>query len=162
MPPLTTSERFFAPEISKVYLATTLATYATALTRAEITASTDITGEIVEVSGFQVTGAMINTPDWGHRFISQISGRTSAENSSITFYADKGGDDIRTLLARGDRAFLIFCDGGDATGLLADVYPVEVTAVGKVRTSADQAHQLTISFAITQVPGEDLVLPATA
>lgn len=158
---LPASERFFAPEISKVYLIPAVASE-TAVTRAEITAGTDLTGEIADVSGWSVTGQMINTPDWGSRFISQISGRTSAENSSITFYADKAGVDIRTVLSRGDRTHILFCDGGDVTSYKADLFAVEVTSVGKVRTGSDGALQITISFAITRVPTEDLTLPATA
>lgn len=157
--PLPATERFFAPEISKVYFALTIADIATP-TRAEINAGTDLTEEIADISGWSVTTGTIPTPGMS-RFTKQIAGRTTAEDSSITFYADLGGDDIRTILARGDRGYVIFCDGGDVTGNLADVFPVVVKNVGKVRTMADQAHQLTVGFAISQVPAEDVVLPAT-
>lgn len=154
------TKRFFQPEISKVYLALTVADYRTAILRPEIAAATDLTNEIADLSGFSVTSNLIDTPDLGNRFVSRIGGRTTTEDSSITFYADQGGDDVRKVLARGDKAFLIFCDGGDQVGYLADVFPVEVTSVGKVRSTGDQAFQLTVGFAITAVPGEDLELPA--
>lgn len=154
------TQRFFAPEISKVYFATTLATPKTAVTRVEITGALDITGEIAEISGFSVTGGTIDTPDLGARFTSKIEGRTTTEDSSLTVYADLDGDDLRKQLPRGTKGFLIFADGGDDEDKPADVFPVTVTSVGKVRSTGDQAHQLTISFATTGVPAEDLPLPA--
>jgi hypothetical protein len=102
---------------------------------------------------------MINTPDWGSRFISQIAGRTSAEGSSITFYASKDGHDIREVLVRGDRAYVIFADGGDVAGQPCDIFAIEVTAVGKVR-SGENAQTITVQFAITRVPAENVALPA--
>lgn len=158
--PLPPTERFFAPEISKVYFALTVANVNT-LTRPEIDAATDLTEEIADLSGWSVTTGMIATPGMS-RFTKQIPGRTTAEDSSLTFYADRGGVDVRTILARGDRGFVIFCDGGDEPGNLADVFPVNVRNVGKVRTLGDQASQLAIGFAITGIPGEDVVLPAAA
>jgi len=159
--PLATTERFFAPEISKVYYALTLADY-TAPVRPELDAATDFTDEMASVTGWSVDGRMLDTPDWGRRFVSQISGRTSAGESSITFYADKAGVDVRAVLARGDVGNVIFCDGGDVTGYLADVFKTEVTSVGKVRTGTDGALVITVKFAITKAPAENVVLPATA
>jgi hypothetical protein len=159
--PMPTTERFFAPEISKVYIATTMANYKTP-TRPELDAATDVTAEMSGVTGWTVTSAMIATADWGSRFTRQIGGRTSAEASSITFYADLGGQDIRTILARGDRVFVVFADQGDEAALPADIFPCEVTALGKVRTNADGALTITVNFAITGVPAEDVPLPTAA
>lgn len=159
---LNPTKRYFAPEISAVYFATTLANYKTGLARAEITASVELTDEIADISGFTVQSNQIETPDLGNRFISKIGGRTNTADSSLTVYADLNGDDARTVLARGTKGFLIFADGGDDLDQPADVFPVEVTSVGKVRSTGDQAFQLTISFAITGVPAEDLALPALA
>ena len=161
MAALPSSERFFAPEISKVYFATALVNPG-AYTRAEVTAATDITGEIAEISGFSVTSGMIDTPDLGSRFTSQIGGRTTVEASSITFYADLAGNDVREVLSRGTKGYLIFMDGGDVAAQKSDVYKVEVTALGKVRSVGDNAFQLTVSFAITKVPDEDVAIPAAA
>jgi hypothetical protein len=157
--PLPTSERFFAPEISRIYFVLTIANIASP-TRAEINAGTDLTNEIADLSGWSVTTGMIATPGMT-RFTPQIPGRTSAEDSSITFYGDQGGDDVRTVLARGDRGYVIFCDGGDITGHLADVFPVQVRNVGKLRSLGDEGFRLTVGFAITRVPAEDVLLPAT-
>ena len=41
-----------------------------------------------------------------------------------------------------------------------DVYPVEVAAGGKARSTGDQALQVTIDYAITGPPAEDVAIPA--
>lgn len=159
--PLPVAERFFAPEISKVYWVPTIADI-NAPTRAELDAGTDLTGEIADIAGFIATSGLINTPDYASRFVSQIGGRLTVDQSSITFYASRTGEDIRTILARGERGNLVFCDQGDEEDLPADVFPVQVTSMGKVRTTADQAHQITAGFAPTRPPAEDVPLPAAA
>ena len=74
--------------------------------------------------------------------------------------ADRQGDDVRTVLARGDRGFLLFADHGDALDMPADVYPAEVSSLGKVRSVTDTDLQITVMFAITKQPAEDISLPA--
>lgn len=154
------SERFFAPEISKVYFALAIADIAQP-TRSEIDAAHDLTPEIAAISGWSVSTAMIALQGMS-RFTPQIPGRTTAADSSLGFWMDRGGQDIRTILARGDTGFVIFCDGGDEPGYLADVFPVQVRNIGKARTLADQGAQLEAGFAITRVPAEDVALPPAA
>lgn len=162
MAPLPKSTRFFAPEISKVYFATSLADYTSGADRAEITAAVDITDEIADLTGFDVTSGSIDTPDLGHRFVSKIAGRLQTSDSSITFYASLDGDDVRKVLPRGTTGHLIFMDGGDVPTQPMDIFPVEVNSVGKVRSTGEQAFQLTIGFTITGTPAEDVDIPAAA
>jgi hypothetical protein len=158
--PLPTSTRFFAPEISKVLFLPTIAAANLAATRAELTAGTDLTGEIADLSGFTVASGTIDTPDLGSRFTKQIGGRTSVEASSLTLYSDRKGVDVREVLPRDTTGFLVFMDGGDVPADPMDVFPVTVTSLGKVRSTGDQAGQLTVSFSVTGIPGEDLPIPA--
>lgn len=162
---LPVSERFFHPEISTVYFLPAIAATTRIPTRVEISAGHDLTDEIATVSGWQKTTGTLATPDWGSLFTSQIPGRTTAADSSITFYADVDGQDVRTILEAGMTGFVVFCDGGDnegsGTGKVADVFPVRVTSVGKVR-GQEAALQLTIGFAITREPKDDVPLPAVA
>jgi hypothetical protein len=155
------STRFFQPGISEYVFIPTIASTTLVPTRAEITAGDDLTGEIADISGWNVQSNQIDTPDMGTRFVSQIGGRTTAPSSSLTFYGDEESVDVRTILPRGTEGFLLIADGGDVTNGKADVFPVIVTSVGKVRSTGDQAHQLTITFAITAEPAEDITLPAT-
>lgn len=161
MATLNKATRYFQPEVSRVHFLPTIAAATLIPTRAEITAGTNITGEIADLSGWQVRGDMIPTPDLASRFVSQIGGRTKAESSSITFYADKTANDVRTVMPRGQVGYIVFMDGGDvATTGKMDVYPVEVTAVGKARSTGDQAMQISIDYAITRPPAEDVAIPA--
>lgn len=161
MPTLTASVRYFQPEVSKVFFLPTIVATNLTPTRAEITAGTDLTGEIADLSGWQVSADMIPTPDLAAKFVGQVAGRIKADNSSITFYASKSGTDVRATLPRGQAGYIAFMDGGDvATTGKMDVYPVEVASVGKVRSTGDKALTLAINFAITRKPGEDLTIPA--
>ena len=160
MPALNKSTRFFQPEVSRVHFLPTIAAPTLIPTRAEITAGTNVTAEIADLSGWQVRADMIATPDLASRFVSQIAGRTKAEQSSITYYADKTGNDIRTVNPRGQTGYIVFMDGGDVANGKMDVYPVEVAAVGKARSTGDQALQVTIDYAIVGPPAEDVAIPA--
>jgi hypothetical protein len=104
---------------------------------------------------------MVDTPDLKSRFTSQIPGRVSAEASSLTFYADKGGDDVSQVLPRDTEGFIYFMDGGDVPGDLADLFDVTVSSNSKTR-SADGAVVRVVSFAITAEPNEGLTIPAAA
>lgn len=158
---LPATERFFQPEISKVYFALAIANIR-AVTRPELDAATDLTDEIADLSGWNITSGQINTPDLGNRFVSSITGRTQTDASSLTVYASLDGDDARTVLPRGTKGFLIFADGGDVEDYPCDIFPVEVSSVGKIRSTGDQGFQLTIGFAIKKPPAEDVPLPALA
>lgn len=156
-----TSTRFFQPGISEYVFLPTIADAGLVPTRAEITAGDDLSAEIADVSGWNVQSNQIDTPDMGTRFVSQIGGRTTAPSSSITFYGDREGVDVRTVLPRETEGYMLIMDGGDVAASKGDVFPVIVTSVGKVRSTGDQAHQLTITFAITGEPAEDIAIPAT-
>jgi hypothetical protein len=156
-----TSTRFFQPGISEYVFVPSIASTSLVPTRAEITAGDDLTAEIADVSGWNVQSNQIDTPDMGTRFVSQIGGRTTAPSSSITFYGDQDSVDVRTVLPRETEGFILIADGGDnGVTSKADVFPVIVTSLGKVRSTGDQAHQLTVTFAITGEPAEDVTLPA--
>lgn len=160
MATLATSERFFQPETSKVYFVPTIASTALEYTLVERDAGVDLTGEIADISGWNITSAMIATPDLGSKFNSQIGGRTSVDASSITFWADKSGVDARAELPRETTGYIVFADGGDTAGYMSDVFPVSVTSVGKLRSVGDNAFQVTITFAVTAEPLEDYAIPA--
>lgn len=158
-PALTASTRYFDPELTKVYFVASIADK-TAPTRVELSAGTDLSGEIAEISGFTVTSEQIATPDLASRFTSQIGGRTTAEESSLTFYSDQQGVDARTVLARDTTGFILFLDGGDTEGNKMDVYPVTVISVGKMRSVGDEAARLQVQFSVTSEPAEDVSVPA--
>jgi hypothetical protein len=151
--------RFFRPGLTKVYWVRNIVLY-TAPTRLEINSGTDLSGEIAEINGFSVVSDTIPTPDLGTRFVPKIAGRINADDSSLNFYATSTGfTDARSVLPRDTTGFLIVMDGGDtATTGRMDIYPATVTSVPKLRALEDPA-QVQITFAITKVPAEDIVIP---
>lgn len=158
-PAIEPTNRYFNPAVTKIYFVPTIADQ-DAPTRAELDAGTDLSNEIADISGWQVTSGQIQTPDLGRRFTSSIPGRTTAEDSSITFYADRTGEDIRALLPRDTAGFIVIMDGGDVATQPMDVYPVRVASNGKMRSVGDEAARIQVQFSITSEPTEDVAIPA--
>jgi hypothetical protein len=129
-------------------------------TRAELNAGTDVANEIRENDGFLLESGSVETPDLGRLFTGSIPGSTTAEDSSLTLYADLGGTDARELMPRGTNGFIVWMDGGDVAGRPMDVFPVRVGSVGKNRTVDDDPATLTFNYNITSEPAEDVAIPA--
>lgn len=142
----------FAPAVADI----------SAVTRAEMTAATDVTGEIMDISGFTVSGSEIETPDLLSEFVSKIPGRTSAEDSTIRFYASSDGDDARTVFPYKTTGFLLFLDGGDVPTQTMDVFPVRVRSVGKPRSVGENPATIDVGFSITREPAMDVTIPAAS
>ncbi len=165
--PLPAAARYYHVGTTTVYWLLAVANPQAAPTRLEINAGTDLSrvtgggdsGDIAAMAGWTTTSANVGTPDIRSRFVGSVPGRITAEDSSITFYLDPAGQDVRTVLARDDTGFVLVCWGGDATGRLADLFPVRVSNIPK-SFGDDQAVQTTVGFAITRAPTEDIALPA--
>lgn len=162
MPPtkMTATQRFFRPEVTKVYWVVTIATY-TAPTRTEINAGVDLSDEVAEIGGFQTVSASLETPDLASRFTSKIPGRITADDSSINFYASSTGfNDARSVLPRDTSGHIIIMDAGDVTTTgRMDVYPCKVASHLKLRDIENPA-MTQAQFTITRQPAEDKVIPA--
>jgi hypothetical protein len=157
--PIATVSRFFPTGTTKYIFCPSVANLS-APTRSEINAGTDLSPEIAEVEGWQVTSELIDVPDINSRFTSKIPGRTSADDSSITFYADPSGADARTLFPRDEEGVILRMDGGDVAGRKMDVFPIRVSSVPKEMGTGDGAGTLQVMFAITREPAENVTIPA--
>ncbi|MFC9085360.1 hypothetical protein ACFTS6_02805 [Nocardiopsis dassonvillei] len=132
-------------------------------TWAEIEAGTDLTDEVIAASGWQITTARATYNPLGTRFTPSISGRDTVEDSSLTLPQDLDGDDVRTILPRGTKGFILIAHGGLETPKPMDVWPVEVSSVGKpITTEGTEIANLMINFAIPAAPAEDVPVPAAA
>lgn len=158
-PAITATTRYFDVGKTKVYFLPTVSSL-TAPTRAEMNAGTDLSPEVADVAGWSVKSNLIQTPDFATRFVSQIAGRIEAEDSSLTFYASSDSVDVRSLLPRDTNGFIMWLDGGDVPTHKADVYPVTVTAVSKMRSAGSDPARIQVSFSITRSPGQDVTIPA--
>lgn len=158
--PINKSVRYFDPSITKCYYLPTVAAADLVPTRAEMDAGTDLSNEIADLDGWTVEAEQIETPDLGSLFTGKIQGRTSVEDSSLTFHADQAGDDVRTLLPRGTTGYIMWCDGGDVAANIAGVYPVNVVSVGVQRSVGDDNARIQVQFSITREPNEAVPVPA--
>lgn len=159
---LPTSDRFFAVGVTEVIEVPTIAATTGIPTRAELDGGTNLTGEIADISGWMQKAGSIGTADLKNRFTGNLPGRITVDESSITFYADQEGTDVRGVLTKDKVTHIVFMDGGDVAASKMDIYTVRVASVGKVRSTSDQASQITVTFSITKVPVEDVAIPAHA
>lgn len=157
--PIATANRYFPTGTTKYIYCPTVGNK-NAVARSEINAGTDLSGEIAEVDGWQVASELIEVPDINSRFTSKIPGRTSADDSSIKFYADPSGSDARGLFPRDATGFILRMDGGDVPGRKMDVFPIRVSSVPKDMGTGDDAATLQVMFAITSEPAENVTIPA--
>lgn len=158
--PIASTTRYINPGVTKIYYVASISDKS-APTRTELNAGTDLSGEVNAIDGFTTTGDDVETPDMATTFTSKIPGRTSADDSSITFYADVTGADARALLPRGTNGFIVIMDGGDVAGSLMDVYPIRVKSQGKPRsTEGTDPATVEIQFSITAEPAENVEIPA--
>lgn len=160
MPTLPVSTRFFQPGIVKVYWLPDVADPA-APTRAEITAGTDLTSELDDISGWSYSTTFIETKDAASRIRPKLAGAVSLDDSSMTFNGSQDGEDIRTVLTRGTTGYVLWCDGGDVEGQPGELFPAEVGSVVAVRSLDSDAFKVRVDFGITNVP-TDVTLPAAA
>lgn len=160
---LDATTRYYPVGTRQWYWVDTLADYKTP-TRTELDAGTDLTGEVAETDGFTTSSDSIDTPDYGKRFVGKIPGRINADDSSITFYADRDSADVRAVLHRDDVGFIaIFPEGDDEaeSDHTMDIFPVTVASVSKPTSDSDAA-RIVVSFTITGEPAQDVAVPAAA
>jgi hypothetical protein len=156
---ITAATRYFPTGTTSYYFCPSIASKA-APTRAEMNAGTRLDVDVNKVDGWQVTSEVIGTPDLATRFTSQIPGRITASDSSLTMYASTDGVDVRGLLPRDTAGFIVRLDAGDTAGRKMDVFPIKVTALSKDMGTGDEAALITVMFAITSEPAENVTIPA--
>lgn len=156
---ITASVRYFDPETTKCYFVPSIASKS-APTRVELDAGTDLSPEIADISGWNVTANKIDTPDLGTRYTGSIPGRTTSDDSSLTCYSDKTGVDVRGVMPPDTDGFIVWLDGGDTSGNKMDVYPIRVMSNGKMRSVGDEAARIQVQCAITSKPAENVTVPA--
>jgi hypothetical protein len=157
------STRYFAPGNLVAVWVPTIAATNFHPTRVEINAGTAINCEIAAIDGFTQDASFVETPDLCSNFVPKLFSRFTVPDSSITFWADIEGDDIRTILTPGLAGFLVLMDAGDVEDRLMDVWPSSVGGLSKSRdVSGQSATQIKVSFSITALPALDVAVPAAA
>lgn len=157
--PIIASGRYYARGLTKIYYVLTIVTI-TAPSRAELNAGTDLSPEVAEVNGWEITSEEIETPDLATSFTSKIPGSLSVSDSSINLYADDNGADARGILPRGTLGNIVMLYGGDVAASKMDVFPIKVRSVGKPISLGDDPSTVNIQFSITRTPAENVAVPA--
>jgi hypothetical protein len=157
--PLNVTNRYVPEGTRKIYWMPTIAGYLTGATRTEINAGIDLTNECTLVAGFTVASEALDVPDLSGRFTGTIPGRITAAASSLTFYADSGSNDVRTVLPRDTAGFVALLWEGDVAGRKYDIFPVKVSA-SFLMTDPNNPEQIEVDFTVTKVPAQNLTVPA--
>lgn len=154
------STRFFQPGLVAFVFMPTIAAGTMIPTSSEIAAGTNLTGEVDDIGGWTVSTAFIETKDASSVLRPQLAGAVSFEGSSITFNGSQNGTDARTIFSRGQLGYMLIADAGLGVGKKADVYPVSVGAIAKLRNLDNANFKIRVDFGITGLPAEDITLPA--
>lgn len=127
-------------------------------TSAELTAGTDLTGEVAKVSGFVATGNTVDVPDAKNLFTGKVPGRSTADNSSLELYVSSTSTDSRSLLTEGTNGYIAIFPEGIHTGNLVDIWPVRITSASKPN-DIEVGATLMVEFAVTSKPAENIAIP---
>lgn len=158
MATIPTSTRFYQPGVIAIVFLPTIAAATYVPTTAEITAGTDLTTEVDDISGWSYSTTFIETKDAATRVMPKLAGRVTLEDSSITFNGSQNGTDARGVFTLNQAGFIMMADAGLGTGKKAEVFPVSVGAIVKVRSLDADPFKIRVDFGVTNIP-KDVTLP---
>jgi hypothetical protein len=151
--------RFFQPGVIKILFLPTIAASTYVPTTGEITGGTDLTPEVADISGWSYSTAFIETRDAATRVRPKLAGAVTLEDSSITFNGSTmSASDARSVFTTNQVGYIVMADAGTGTGKPAEVFPVTVGSVVKVRSLDGDNFKIRVDFGVTNVP-KDVVLP---
>lgn len=156
--------RFFRRGVSKVLFSPTVTDTDGVFEpdRTELDGAEDLSVDIAELSGFELTNDPINTPNLADQFTPQIEGEDTVPASSLTIYDRTETETIRTALEKGTEGFLFFLPYGDEPEGRMEVWPVKSNGVNDVWTTGAEAARFNVPFSITAVPQQNVEIPAAA
>lgn len=132
----------------------------TAPTSAELTAGTDLTAEVAEITGFSTESGTVEVPDYGSRQVGKIAGLVTQADSTIKTYLSTDATDARSLLTR-DLAgnVVIFPEGLTASGKMS-VYAGKITSAAVDEVAPGDPATMTNGFAVLR-SAENIAIPST-
>lgn len=152
--------RFIRRGVSKILYVPTVANV-NSVTRAELTAATDLTPFVAEVNGWMLQNNSVATPDLSTTFETSIPGTDQVSDSSLSFYEDLDDETIETLVPAGSNGFIILLRKGDKPGTNSlDCFPTRVASKGSEFTTGNDPARFTVTFTVTSRPGLDGLVPA--
>lgn len=156
--------RYFRRGTTKIYFAPSVADV-DAPTVTELTAGTELTCDIAEISGFAFQNSPIDVPDMCAEFVKKIPGEDTADDSEMTFYEDDTSNPLFTTLAKGSQGFVVFFPYGvgGASPMIGDdceVWPVSVAKTTREWSAGNDPARFMTTFTIVDVPGLNSVVAA--
>lgn len=153
--------RFMRKGTTRVFFVTTLTLNAP--TDTEVIAGTELTDDIAEMNGFTFSNSPIQTPDLGTKFVGQIPGEDSTEDSSLVFYEDDASTTIKDALVKDTNGYIVIFPQGTAgaspaNGDNVEAWPVTVSSNARKYTAGNEAAQFEVKFATTAPPNIDVAL----
>jgi hypothetical protein len=156
--PITTSLRYTPPGRRKYNWLTSCANTSSP-TRAEINAGVDLSPQLAEVNGFELSGDSADAPDLGGGFVAQVAGRVNASDCEVLMYASSNSTDARTVLPRGTAGFMLVLPEGDVPGQKCEVWPATVKSMFLDGNIEDPA-KIHVQLSITSQPTQNVTIPA--
>lgn len=161
--------RWFRRGVTKIRLLPTIAatvsvnnvTIVGSPTNAEWLAGTDLTPQVGEMSGWQLSNSPITTPNLVDKFTPQIEGEDTVGDSSITFYDDDASAVLRTALTKGTAGFICIAHYGETDGERMAVFPVKTTGDNDEVSVGNDPARYVVTFAITATPNIHAAFSAT-
>lgn len=147
---------------TRVYFVPAVAV-ATAPTRAEINAGTNLTAAIVTpggITGFALDNQLVDIAPVGAAFVEQRPGTNKVTAAcTLTLYEQKTTATIRTAVAKGTAGFVILTPYGDVAGRRCEVWPAIVATIAST-WALDGAAAFRAVFAPSAAPTQNAVCPA--
>jgi hypothetical protein len=121
---------------------------------AEISAGTDLTARMAEISGFVFSASKVDTPTLDTVFNLSISGTLEVEDSTLTVYdIDDATDAVKTALSTlNTNGFLVFAPYGYTATKKAEVWPIRVGSYSTTKTVENEAAKSMIAMFPTAAP----------
>jgi hypothetical protein len=134
------------------------------VTREEINTAVDTTEAycLTGIDGWEADSAIITDPNWGV-FLAQRPGQVSVRAAVLQYAALPSGMDVRALLARGVRGYIMILPAGDEPGTVMNVYPVWVAKVFQLQRlggpSGGGGALVQVNCAIRRTVAENVIVP---
>jgi hypothetical protein len=131
-------------------------------TRAELTDAVDLSVDIADIAGFELSNSPIPTPNLADVFTPQIEGEDTVADSTLTIYDRDDAEVIRAALGKGTSGYIFLLPYGDVPTERMETWEVKVLGTNDVWTVGNEAARFVTGFAITAVPEQNAVVPAAA
>lgn len=149
-PALTTGTEYVAQGPRRCYWLTTVANMS-AVTRAEMTAGTDLSQSITALSGWGQNQNFAPKSVLGSSVIGKIAGTTELLDSSMSFSAGQNSVDARALFVLTipiTTGYMLVLNEGDVAGQKMNVFKAGVGAVTPQQQMGDTQAQVDVSFGL--------------